>query len=151
MPLAETIRWRYANLLFTQAPKTTKVSSQSTRAALLPGERDLTQESAATEADLECPKKLIKNAAGCLLGSFNEFAALEPKTSRNHAERRRIAMAIGSAVNALHLHHMVEQLEAYAQRRLVAGENCLRSLYGGRPMGDCHHGRSIRSPYGGPK
>jgi len=114
---------------------TMKNSSQSTRAAFRTGERDAAQESAAIEADLECPKKLITDAAGRLLGSFIEFASLEPKTSRNHAEGWRIAMTIGSAVTALHFQDMGEQLYAHARRRLAAGENRLRSLHGETPDG----------------
>lgn len=101
-------------MLLTQAPMTLNKSSQSTRAAFPAGERDVAQERAATEADLERLKKLINDAAGPLLGRFNEFAALEAKTSRDHEERRRIAITIDSAVTALQFQDMADQLTAHA-------------------------------------
>lgn len=93
------------------------------------------QECAAIEADLERLKAIVNDAAGRLLGSFNEFASLEQKTHRNLEERQRIALAIGSAVMALQFQDMATQLTHHAQRRLAALEGCLRALYGETPVG----------------
>jgi hypothetical protein len=92
--------------------------------------RTAAQECAAIEADLERLKALVNDAAGRLLGSFHEFVALEQQAKRNQDERERVKAAIGSAVTALQFQDMATQLTGHAQRRLVALENCLRSLYG---------------------
>lgn len=92
--------------------------------------RTAAQECAAIEADLERLKALVNDAAGRLLGSFNEFASLEQQTNRNLEERVRIQSAIGTAVTALQFQDMATQLTGHAQRRLAALESCLRSLYG---------------------
>jgi hypothetical protein len=97
--------------------------------------RAAAQECAAIEADLERLKTIVNDAAGRLLGSFNEFASLEQQTARNEAERARIAMALGSAVTALQFQDMATQLTGHAQRRLVALESCLRSMYGDGAVG----------------
>jgi len=90
--------------------------------------RAAAQECAAIEADLERLKALFNDAAGRLLGSFNEFAALERHAQRSSEERQRIEAAIGNAVTALQFQDMATQLTGHAQRRLVALETCLRSL-----------------------
>lgn len=95
--------------------------------------RDAAQECAAIEADLERLKALFNDAAGLLLGSFNEFADLELQTSRNLEERKRIESAMVSAVTALQFQDIATQLTQHAQRRLAALETCLRSLYGEAP------------------
>jgi len=92
--------------------------------------RTAAQECAAIEADLERLKALFNDAAGRLLGSFNEFARLEQTTNRNSEERARIASAISTAVTALQFQDMATQLTGHAQRRLAALESCLRSLCG---------------------
>jgi len=92
--------------------------------------RTAAQECAAIERDLERLKTLVNDAAGRLLGSFNEFASLEQQASRNSDERRRIESAIGVAVTALQFQDMATQLTGHAQRRLAALETSLRSLYG---------------------
>jgi hypothetical protein len=92
--------------------------------------RNAAQECAAIEADLERLKTLVNDAAGRLLGSFNEFANLEEQAVRNMEERARIQSAIGTAVTALQFQDMATQLTGHAQRRLAALENCLRSMYG---------------------
>jgi hypothetical protein len=93
------------------------------------GGRNAAQECAAIEADLERLKTLVNDAAGRLLGSFNEFVALEQQASRNSEQRQRIESAIGTAVTALQFQDMATQLTGHAQRRLAALEACLRSLY----------------------
>jgi predicted nucleic acid-binding Zn-ribbon protein len=118
-------------MLRTQMNMTNIQPSEPTPDTPLPeAGRNAAQECAAIEADLERLKKLVNDAAGRLLGSFNEFASLEQQTSRNREERQRIEMAIGSAVTALQFQDMATQLTGHAQRRLVALENCLRTLYG---------------------
>jgi len=97
--------------------------------------RAAAQECAAIEADLERLKALVNDAAGRLLGSFNEFATLEDGTIRNDEARERIASAIGSAVTALQFQDMATQLTGHAQRRLAALESCLRALYGEGSVG----------------
>lgn len=97
--------------------------------------RNAAQECAAIEADLERLKMIVNDAAGRLLGSFNEFATLGRKTCRNQEERQRIESAIGSAVTALQFQDMATQLTHHAQRRLAALETCLRALYGELPGG----------------
>lgn len=92
--------------------------------------RTAAQECAAIEADLERLKALVNDAAGRLLGSFNEIARLEQLAKRSADESERMATAIGTAVTALQFQDMATQLTGHAQRRLVALENCLRSLYG---------------------
>jgi len=92
--------------------------------------RTAAQECAAIEADLERLKTLVNDAAGRLMGSFNEFAQLEQQAKRNNEERQRIESAIGTAVTALQFQDMATQLTGHAQRRLVALESCLRTLYG---------------------
>jgi hypothetical protein len=92
--------------------------------------RNAAQECAAIEADLERLKTLVNDAAGRLLGSFNEFVELEQQACRNSEERQRIESAIGTAVTALQFQDMATQLTGHAQRRLAALETCLRTLYG---------------------
>jgi hypothetical protein len=92
--------------------------------------RTAAQECAAIEADLERLKALVNDAAGRLLGSFNEFVSLEPRTERNLEERARVQEAIAAAVTALQFQDMATQLTGHAQRRLTALENCLRETYG---------------------
>lgn len=92
--------------------------------------RDAAQECAAIEADLERLKTIVNDAAGRLLGSFNEFVELEQQACRNSEERRRIESAIDTAVTALQFQDMATQLTGHAQRRLAALETCLRTLYG---------------------
>jgi hypothetical protein len=87
---------------------------------------DAAQECAAIEADLERLKALVNDAAGRLLGSFNEFAVLERQTVRNREERQRVDRAIGAAVTALQFQDMATQLTGHAQRRLAALEARLR-------------------------
>jgi predicted nucleic acid-binding Zn-ribbon protein len=102
-----------------------------TREPSLPDDgRNAAQECAAIEADLERLKTLVNDAAGRLLGSFNEFVALEQQASRNSEQRQRIESAIGTAVTALQFQDMATQLTGHAQRRLAALESCLRALYG---------------------
>jgi len=96
--------------------------------------RSAAQECAAIEADLERLNTIVNDAAGRLLGSFHEFASLEPKTSRNLEERQRIESAIGSAVMALQFQDMAVQLTLHAQRRLAALESCLRAMHGQTPV-----------------
>jgi len=98
--------------------------------------RNAAQECAAIEADLERLKTIVNDAAGRLLGSFNEFARLEGKTHRNWEERQRIELAIDSAVTALQFQDMATQLTHHAQRRLAALENRLRALYGEPASGE---------------
>ena len=93
--------------------------------------RNAAQECAAIEADLERLKTLVNDAAGRLLGSFNEIVALEDQACRNPEQRQRIDSAIGTAVTALQFQDMAIQLTGHAQRRLVALENCLRTMNGG--------------------
>jgi len=97
--------------------------------------RNAAQECAAIEADLERLKTIVNDAAGRLLGSFNEFASLEENTNRNREERQRIETAIGSAVTALQFQDVATQLTHHAQRRLAALEACLRALYEDRASG----------------
>jgi hypothetical protein len=121
---------------------TTKHSSEST---LPDAGRNAAQECAAIEADLERLKTLFNDAAGRLLGSFNEFASLEQQTYRNLEERKRIESAIDSAVTALQFQDMATQLTHHAQRRLAALEICLRSLYGEVPGGGLlEHSQPVR-------
>jgi chromosome segregation ATPase len=91
--------------------------------------RDAAQECAAIEEDLERLKMLVNDAAGRLLGSFNEFVTLERHAVRNREERERIESAIGTAVTALQFQDMATQLTGHAQRRLAALEASLRTLY----------------------
>ncbi len=97
--------------------------------------RAAAQECAAIEADLERLKSLVNEAAGRLLGSFNEFASLEDRAMRDDEERRRVSSAIGTAVMALQFQDMATQLTGHAQRRLAALETRLRSMYGDNAMG----------------
>jgi len=106
--------------------------------------RTVAQECAAIEADLERLKKLVNDAAGRLLGSFNEFPRLEQQTSRNQEERQRVEMAIGSAITALQFQDMATQLTGHAQRRLSALEECLRTLYAEVPVGGVSAGILIQ-------
>ena len=107
--------------------------------------RDAAQECAALEADLERLKTIVNDAAGRLLGSFNEFVELEQQANRNSEERERIASAIGTAVTALQFQDMATQLTGHAQRRLAALESCLRSLYGdGVGAGYFEHSQPVR-------
>jgi len=107
--------------------------------------RDAAQECAAIEADLERLKTIVNDAAGRLLGSFNEFVELEQQTQRNSEERLRIESAIGTAVTALQFQDMATQLTGHAQRRLAALESCLRSLYGdGVGAGYFEHSQPVR-------
>lgn len=107
-----------------------------TREPSLPDDgRNAAQECAAIEADLERLKTLVNDAAGRLLGSFNEFVALEDAACRNSEQRQRIESAIGTAVTALQFQDMATQLTGHAQRRLAALETCLRTLYGGGASG----------------
>lgn len=111
-------------------PKT-KMTTNSTSDSKVPEMgRTAAQECAAIEADLERLKALVNDAAGRLLGSFNEFASLEQQANRKLEERLRIQSAIGTAVTALQFQDMATQLTGHAQRRLAALESCLRSLYG---------------------
>ena len=99
------------------------------------------QECAAIEADLERLKALVNDAAGRLLGSFNEIVSMEERTARSLEERERVASAIGVAVTALQFQDMATQLTGHAQRRLLALEACLRSQYGDNTVGGLldHH------------
>jgi capsule polysaccharide export protein KpsE/RkpR len=107
--------------------------------------RDAAQECAAIEADLERLKAIVNDAAGRLVGSFNEFACLEHKTNRNVEERQRIEFAIDSAVTALQFQDIATQLAHHAQRRLAALETCLRALYAGAPgNGLLEHPQPVR-------
>jgi hypothetical protein len=92
--------------------------------------RTVAQECAAIEADLERLKAIFNDAAGRLLGSFNEFVALEAGVQRRGEERERIQRALAAAVTALQFQDMASQLTGHAQRRLVALEGCLRATYG---------------------
>ena len=103
---------------------------QATPAPSLDNGRTAAQECAAIEADLERLKALVNDAAGRLLGSFNEIVDLEAHTPRNLEERERARQAIAAAVTALQFQDMATQLTGHAQRRLLALENCLRSTYG---------------------
>jgi len=111
-------------------PETIMKTDHSSESTLPQAGRNAAQECAAIEADLERLKTLVNDAAGRLLGSFNEFARLEQQTCRNLEERQRIESAIGTAVTALQFQDMATQLTGHAQRRLAALEVCLRSLYG---------------------
>ncbi len=104
--------------------------SQAKAAPLAEDGRTAAQECAAIEADLERLKALVNDAAGRLLGSFNEFVNLEPRTQRNLEERARVQEAIAAAVTALQFQDMATQLTGHAQRRLVALESCLRMMHG---------------------
>jgi hypothetical protein len=104
--------------------------NQANAVPLAENGRTAAQECAAIEADLERLKALVNDAAGRLLGSFNEIVELEPHTQRNLEERARVQEAIGAAVTALQFQDMATQLTGHAQRRLAALENCLRELYG---------------------
>jgi hypothetical protein len=107
--------------------------------------RDAAQECAAIEADLERLKTIVNDAAGRLMGSFNEFVALEEQAQRNSDERLRIESAIGTAVTALQFQDMATQLTGHAQRRLAALESCLRTLYGdGVGAGYFDHSQPVR-------
>ncbi len=109
----------------------TTMTQNVTREPSLPDDgRNAAQECAAIEADLERLKTLVNDAAGRLLGSFNEFVALEQQASRNSEQRQRIESAIGTAVTALQFQDMATQLTGHAQRRLAALESCLRAMYG---------------------
>ncbi|HYB49745.1 MAG TPA: hypothetical protein VED47_01415 [Burkholderiaceae bacterium] len=88
------------------------------------------QDFAAIEADLEQLMAIVNDAAGRLLGSFNEFARLESKAGRNREERKRIELAIGSAVTALQFQDLASQLTGHARDRLLALQMHLRALYG---------------------
>ncbi len=92
------------------------------------GGRTAAQECAAIEADLERLKALVNDAAGRLLGSFNEFVDLEQGIARRHEEQARVKAALANAVTALQFHDMATQLTGHAQRRLLALENCLRMM-----------------------
>ena len=97
--------------------------------------RSVAQECAAIEADLERLKALFNDAAGRLLGSFNEFVELEPGAQRPLEQRERVQRALAAAVTALQFQDMASQLTGHAQRRLVALENCLRTAYGAELAG----------------
>jgi hypothetical protein len=99
-------------------------------ANILENGRSAAQECAAIEADLERLKAIVNDAAGRLLGSFNEFADLEAGTARKLEERERIQQAISAAVTALQFQDMATQLTGHAQRRLLALESCLRVMCG---------------------
>jgi hypothetical protein len=90
----------------------------------------MAQECSAIEADLERLKALVNDAAGRLLGSFNEFMDLEAHANRSGEERARINAALAAAVTALQFQDMASQLTGHAQRRLLALESCLRDTYG---------------------
>jgi serine/threonine protein kinase HipA of HipAB toxin-antitoxin module len=97
--------------------------------------RTAAQECAAIEADLERLKALVSDAAGRLLGSFHEIAALEDGIQRKSEERARVQEAIAIAVTALQFQDMATQLTGHAQRRLLALESCLRTTYGDTATG----------------
>jgi hypothetical protein len=113
--------------------------NQANPAGLAEGGRTAAQECAAIEADLERLKALVNDAAGRLLGSFNEIVTLEPQTERKLEERARVQQAISVAVTALQFQDMATQLTGHAQRRLLALESCLRALSGdgsGAPLAE---------------
>jgi len=122
------------------------MTQNTTSAPALPDNgRDAAQECAAIEADLERLKTIVNDAAGRLMGSFNEIVALEGQANRNLEERQRIESAIGMAVTALQFQDMATQLTGHAQRRLAALECCLRSLYGeGVGAGYFDHSQPVR-------
>ena len=122
------------------------MTQNTTRDPPLPDNgRDAAQECAAIEADLERLKTIVNDAAGRLMGSFNEIVALEGQANRNIEERLRIESAIGTAVTALQFQDMATQLTGHAQRRLAALESCLRTLYGeGVGAGYFDHSQPVR-------
>ena len=124
----------------------TTMTQNPTREPPLPDtSHDAAQECAAIEADLERLKTLVNDAAGRLMGSFNEFVELEQQTVRNSEQRQRIESAIGTAVTALQFQDMATQLTGHAQRRLAALESCLRTMYGeGVGAGLFEHSQPVR-------
>lgn len=104
----------------------------------------MAQECSAIEADLERLKALVNDAAGRLLGSFNEFIDLEARAHRDGEERERIQAALAAAVTALQFQDMASQLTGHAQRRLLALESCLRDTYGENVKIDLAHAQPVR-------